>query len=51
VHKKILKVHSEAPIYNLTNDDMDQIKYQAWDDVEEAIKEETNKQEKMHQQV
>jgi len=47
-HKK-MKVHKVPPVYNITNDDMYQIGYQVRGVIEEAIKEETKRQEQMHQ--
>jgi hypothetical protein len=43
-HKKT-KAHKETPIYTLTNDDMDHIRYQVWDATKEKMEEATRKQE------
>jgi hypothetical protein len=49
-HKK-MKMQKVPLVYNLTNDDMEQINYQVRDSIEEAIEEGTKRQEEIHQQV
>ena len=46
-----MKSYKVLHVYNLTDDDMKIIKYQVHDVVEEAMEEETQKQDEQHKKV